>query len=159
MANDTVITIVGNLTDDPTLRFTSSGAAVATFTVASTPRSFDKASGEWKDQESLFMRCSIWRQPAENAAESLRRGQRVVVVGRLKQRSFEVDGQKRSVVELEADEIGASLRYAKATVEKVQRSDGGGQQASRPASRPQRSSAPSADPWGDVPPPEEEPPF
>src|SRR6188508_194442 len=112
MAGDTVITVVGNLTADPELRFTSSGAAVASFTVASTPRTFDKASGEWKDGEALFMRCSIWRQAAENVAESLTRGARVIVSGRLKQRSFETrEGEKRTVFELDVDEIGPSLRY------------------------------------------------
>lgn len=159
MAGETTITIIGNLTADPELRFTPSGAAVANFTVASTPRTFDKQSGEWKDGDALFMRCSIWRQPAENVAESLTRGMRVMVTGRLRQRSFEQDGQKRSVVELEADEVGPSLKYATAKVNKVARSGGGGQQVSRPADRPARSSAPSSDPWGDVPPPDEEPPF
>ena len=160
MAGETLITIIGNLTSDPELRFTPSGAAVANFTVASTPRTFDKASGEWKDGEALFMRCSIWRQPAENVAESLTRGMRVMVTGRLRQRSFEQDGQKRSVVELEADEVGASLKYATARVHKVQRSsDGGRPQESRAAARPARASAPTGDPWGDVPPPDVEPPF
>jgi single-strand DNA-binding protein len=121
MAGETVITVVGNLTADPELKFTANGAAVANFTVASTPRIFDKQSGEWRDQEALFMRCSIWKQAAENMAETCTRGMRVVVIGRLKQRSFEVDGQKRSVVELEADEVGPSLKYATAKVNKVNR--------------------------------------
>jgi len=126
MAGDTVITVVGNLTSDPELRFTPSGAAVANFTVASTPRTLDKQSGEWKDGEALFLRCNIWRQAAENVAESLTRGARVVVQGRLKQRSFETkEGEKRTVVELEVDEIGPSLRYATAKVNKVSRSGGG----------------------------------
>jgi single-strand DNA-binding protein len=127
MAGDTIITVVGNLTADPELRFTASGAAVANFTVASTPHIFDRNSGEWKDQEALFMRCNIWRQAAENVAESLTRGARVVVTGRLKQRSYETkEGEKRTVIELEVDEVGPSLKYATAKVNKVARSDGGG---------------------------------
>ncbi|WP_034276960.1 single-stranded DNA-binding protein [Haloechinothrix halophila] len=127
MAGDTVITVVGNLTADPELRYTPSGAAVANFTVASTPRTFDRQSGEWKDGEALFLRCNIWRQAAENVAESLTRGARVVVQGRLKQRSFETrEGEKRTVVELSVDEIGPSLRYATAKVNKVNRGTGGG---------------------------------
>jgi single-strand DNA-binding protein len=127
MAGDTIITVVGNLTADPELRFTPSGAAVANFTVASTPRTFDRQSNEWKDGEALFMRCNVWRQAAENVAESLTRGARVVVTGRLKQRSFETkEGEKRTVVELEVDEIGPSLRYATAKVNKVSRGSGGG---------------------------------
>src|SRR5882757_3824539 len=127
MAGDTLITVVGNLTADPELRFTPSGAAVANFTVASTPRQFDKASGEWKDQEALFMRCNIWRQAAENVAETLTRGARVIVSGRLKQRSYETrEGEKRTVVELEVDEIGPSLKYATAKINKVSRGSGGG---------------------------------
>src|SRR3954469_4264150 len=127
MAGETIITVIGNLTNDPELRFTPSGAAVANFTVASTPRTLDKASGEWKDGEALFLRCNIWRQAAENVAESLTRGARVVVQGRLKQRSFETkEGEKRTVVELEVDEIGPSLRYATAKVNKVSRGGGGG---------------------------------
>lgn len=126
MAGDTVITIVGNLTADPELRFTPSGAAVANFTVASTPRAFDRQSGEWKDGETLFLRCSVWRDAAENVAESLTRGTRVVVQGRLKSRTFDTkEGEKRTVMELEADEIGPSLRYASAKVTKTSR--GGGQ--------------------------------
>jgi single-strand DNA-binding protein len=127
MAGDTIITVVGNLTADPELRFTPSGAAVANFTVASTPRMFDRQTNEWKDGEALFLRCSVWRQAAENVAESLTRGARVVVTGRLKQRSFETkEGEKRTVVELEVDEIGPSLRYATAKVNKVSRGSGGG---------------------------------
>ena len=127
MAGDTIITVVGNLTADPELRFTPSGAAVANFTVASTPRIFDRQSNEWKDGDALFMRCSIWREAAENVAESLTRGSRVIVQGRLKQRSFETrEGEKRTVVELEVDEIGPSLRYATAKVNKASRSGGGG---------------------------------
>ena len=127
MAGDTVITVVGNLTADPELRFTPSGAAVANFTVASTPRTFDRQSGEWKDGEALFLRCNIWRQAAENVAETLTRGARVIVQGRLKQRSFETrEGEKRTVIELEVDEIGPSLRYATASVTKASRGGGGG---------------------------------
>ncbi|MBR7742657.1 single-stranded DNA-binding protein [Phycicoccus sp. BSK3Z-2] len=127
MAGDTIITIVGNLTADPELRFTPSGAAVANFTVASTPRQFDRQNNEWKDGETLFMRCSIWRDAAENVAESLHRGTRVVVTGRLKSRSFETkEGEKRTVMELEVDEVGPSLRYASAKVTKAERGGGGG---------------------------------
>ena len=127
MAGDTIITVVGNLTADPELRFTPSGAAVANFTVASTPRIYDRQSGEWKDGEALFLRCNIWREAAENVAESLTRGARVIVSGRLKQRSYETrEGEKRTVVELEVDEIGPSLRYATAKVNKASRSGGGG---------------------------------
>ncbi|GAB3562499.1 single-stranded DNA-binding protein [Spelaeicoccus albus] len=127
MAGDTIITIVGNLTADPELRFTPSGAAVANFTVASTPRAFDRQSGEWKDGETLFLRCSVWRDAAENVAESLTRGTRVVAQGRLKSRSFETkEGEKRTVMELEVDEVGPALRYASAKVTKTSR--GGGQQ-------------------------------
>ncbi|TVT23965.1 single-stranded DNA-binding protein, partial [Amycolatopsis rhizosphaerae] len=126
MAGDTVVTVIGNLTADPELRFTPSGAAVANFTVASTPRTFDRASGEWKDGEALFLHCNAWRQRAENIAESLTRGTRVLVEGRLKQRSYETkEGEKRTVVELEVDEVGPSLRYATAKVNKAGRSGGG----------------------------------
>ncbi len=147
MAGETVITVVGNLTADPELKFTQSGAAVANFTVASTPRSFDKQSGDWKDGEALFLRCSVWRQPAENVAETLTRGARVIVQGRLRQRSFETrEGEKRTVVELEVDEIGPSLRYATATVNRATRSsDAGGYSSARPA-------APVDDPWAKPPP-------
>ncbi|WP_353508275.1 single-stranded DNA-binding protein [Intrasporangium sp.] len=127
MAGDTVITIIGNLTADPELRFTPSGAAVANFTVASTPRMFDRQTNEWKDGETLFMRCSVWRDAAENVAESLQRGMRVIVSGRLKSRSYETkEGEKRTVVELDVDEIGPSLRNATAKVNKTQRGGGGG---------------------------------
>ena len=127
MAGDTTITIVGNLTNDPELRFTPSGAAVASFTVASTPRSFDRQANEWKDGETLFMRCSIWRQAAENVAESLQRGMRVVVTGRLKSRTFDTrEGEKRTVIEMEAEEIGPSLKYATAKVNRTTRSGGDG---------------------------------
>lgn len=126
-AGDTVITVVGNLTADPELRFTPNGAAVANFTVASTPRQFDRQSNEWKDGDTLFLRCSIWREAAENVAESLTKGTRVIVQGRLVQRSYETrEGEKRTVVELQADEVGPSLRYASAKLTRGQRSGGGG---------------------------------
>ncbi|WP_448062658.1 single-stranded DNA-binding protein [Cellulomonas hominis] len=127
MAGETVITVIGNLTADPELRFTPSGAAVANFTVASTPRTFDRQSNEWKDGDTLFLRCSIWREAAENVAESLTKGTRVVVTGRLVQRSYETrEGEKRTVYELQVDEVGPSLRYASAKVTRTQRSGGGG---------------------------------
>ena len=127
MAGDTVITVIGNLTGDPELRFTPSGAAVANFTVASTPRQFDRQSNEWKDGDTLFMRCSIWREAAENVAETLTKGTRVIASGRLVQRSYETrEGEKRTVVELQVEEIGPSLRYASAKVTRTQRSGGGG---------------------------------
>ena len=127
MAGDTVITIIGNITGDPELRFTPSGAAVANFTVASTPRQFDRTSNEWKDGETLFMRCSVWRDAAENVAESLQRGTRVLVSGRLKSRSYETkEGEKRTVIELDVDEVGPSLKYATAKVNRTQRGNGGG---------------------------------
>src|SRR3989440_2138090 len=127
MAGETTITVIGNLTDDPELRFTPSGAAVAKFRVASTPRTMDRTSNEWKDGEPLFLACTVWRQAAENVAESLQRGSRVIVQGRLKQRTYETrEGEKRTVYELEVDEIGPSLRYATAKVQKMSRSSGGG---------------------------------
>jgi single-strand DNA-binding protein len=127
MAGETNMTVVGNLTADPELRFTPSGAAVANFTVASTPRKFNAQTNQWEDMDALFMRCNIWRQAAENVAESLTRGSRVVVTGRLRQRSYDTkEGEKRTVVELEVDEIGPSLKYATAKVNKVSRGGGGG---------------------------------
>jgi single-strand DNA-binding protein len=126
MAGETTITVVGNLTDDPELRFTPSGAAVAKFRIASTPRTLDRQSGEWKDGEPLFLACNIWRDAAEHVAESLQRGARVIVQGRLRQRSYETrEGEKRTVYELEVDEIGPSLRYATAKVQRMNRSGGG----------------------------------
>jgi single-strand DNA-binding protein len=159
VAGDTTITVVGNLTADPELRFTPSGAAVANFTVASTPRIYDRQAGEWKDGEALFLRCNIWREAAENVAESLTRGARVIVSGRLKQRSFETrEGEKRTVFEVEVDEIGPSLRYATAKVNKASRSGGGGGggfgagSGSRQAPPAQPSGGGSADdPWGSAP--------
>ena len=127
MAGETIITVIGHLTADPELRFTPSGAAVANFTVASTPRTFDRQKNEFVDGDTLFMRCSIWREAAENVAESLTKGTRVIVQGRLVQRSYETrEGEKRTVVELQVDEIGPSLRYASAKVTRAQRSGGGG---------------------------------
>lgn len=124
MAGETIITLVGNLTADPELRFTPSGAPVANFTVASTPRTFDRATGEWKDGDAMFINCSVWRQAAENAAETLTKGMRVIVQGRLKSRSYETrEGERRTVFEIEVDEVGPSLRYATA---KVNRTSGGG---------------------------------
>jgi single-strand DNA-binding protein len=127
MAGETPITVVGNLTADPELRFTPSVAAVANFTVASTPRQFDRQTNEWKDQETLFLNCSVWRQAAENAAESLQRGMRVIVQGRLKARSFETrEGEKRTVFEIDVEEVGPSLKMATAKVSKTSRSGGQG---------------------------------
>jgi single-strand DNA-binding protein len=179
MAGETVITVVGNLTADPELRFTPSGAAVANFTVAATPRTFDRASGEWKDGDALFMRCNVWRQAAENVAETLTRGMRVMVQGRLRQRSFETrEGEKRTVVELEVDEVGPSLRYATAKVNKVSRGSGGGgfgggsggggggySGGGGGGGGGYGGSAPADDPWGSAPPAgsgpvaDDEPPF
>ncbi|WP_431035152.1 single-stranded DNA-binding protein [Streptomyces sp. P6-2-1] len=165
MAGETVITVVGNLVDDPELRFTQSGAAVAKFRVASTPRTFDRQTNEWKDGESLFLTCSVWRQAAENVAESLQRGTRVIVQGRLKQRSYEDrEGIKRTVYELDVDEVGASLRNATAKVTKTsggggrggQGGYGGGPQdggwGGNPGGGPQQpqqggGGAPAGDPW------------
>ncbi|WEV77338.1 single-stranded DNA-binding protein [Janibacter cremeus] len=153
MAGETPITVVGNLTADPELRFTPSGAAVANFTVASTPRTFDRQTNEWKDAETLFMRCSVWREAAENAAESLVRGARVVVTGRLVSRSWEdkETGQKRTVMEMQVDEVGPSLRYATAKVTKTQRGGGGGQGGGWGGGAPQGGGSgfggQQSDPW------------
>ncbi len=127
MAGETVITVVGNLVDDPELRFTPSGAAVANFRIASTPRTFDRQTNEWKDGDALFLSCSVWRQAAENVAESLQRGMRVVVQGRLKSRTYETrEGEKRTVFEIEVEEVGPSLKYATAKVTRTTRQGGGG---------------------------------
>jgi single-strand DNA-binding protein len=150
MAGETIITVVGNLTDDPELRFTPSGAAVANFTVASTPRNFDKNTNEWVDGEAMFLRCSIWRQAAENVAESLQRGMRVVVQGRLKARSYETrEGEKRTVFEIEVEEIGPSLKFATAKVNRVSRSGGGGYSGGGAPSGQsgQGGGTPAEDPW------------
>ena len=130
MAGDTVITVIGNLTADPELRWTQSGAAVADFTVASTPRTYDRNAGEWRDGDTLFMRCSVWRDTAENVGESLRKGMRVIVQGRLTQRSYDTQqGERRTVVELQVDEVGPSLRRARAQVTRTAPSGGGGYQS------------------------------
>jgi len=163
MAGETVITVVGNLTADPELRFTPSGAAVASFTVASTPRTFDRQTNEWKDGEALFLRCSIWRQAAENVAETLQRGMRVIVQGRLQQRSFETrEGEKRTVIEMQVDEVGPSLRYATAKVNRTQRGSSGGGGFGADTG----GGAPADDPWSSAGPASpaaggfsEEPPF
>ncbi|WP_062314333.1 single-stranded DNA-binding protein [Demequina rhizosphaerae] len=169
MAGDTQITVVGNLTGDPELRFISSGAAVVNFTVASTPRTFDRQSNEWKDGETLFMRCSLWREAAENVAESLTKGMRVIVTGRLVSRSWEANGEKRTVMEMQVDEVGPSLRYATAKVTRTQRGGqgggfsggggggfGGGNSGGGYSSSPAGGS--SNDPWATAP-ASDEPPF
>lgn len=171
MAGETTITVIGNLTSDPELRFTPSGSAVANFTIASTPRTFDRQSNEWKDGETLFLRASVWREAAENVAESLTKGTRVIVSGRLKSRSYETkDGEKRTVIELEVDEIGPSLRYANAKVNRTQRNNnqgagnGGGFGNQNSSGRPVQQDDPwaanssaSAGSWGNG--PDSEPPF
>lgn len=127
MAGETVITVIGNLTADPELRYTPSGSAVANFTIASTPRTFDRQTNEWKDGEALFLRCSLWREAAENVAETLAKGMRVITQGRLRARSYDTkEGERRTVMELEVDEIGPSLRFASAKVVRTQRSGGNG---------------------------------
>ncbi|WP_159610648.1 single-stranded DNA-binding protein [Glutamicibacter sp. JC586] len=171
MAGETVITVIGNLTADPELRFTPSGSAVANFTIASTPRTFDRQSNEWKDGEALFLRASVWREAAENVAETLTKGMRVMAQGRLRSRSYDTkEGERRTVMELEVDEIGPSLRFASAKVTRTQRSGGGNggfgnngggggfsnaPQQSAPAQAPRQQqpqqgggwNAPAADPW------------
>ena len=156
-AGDITVTVVGNLTNDPELRFTPSGAAVASFTVASSSRVLDKATNEWKDGDTTYLRCSVWRQYAENVAESLTKGTRVIVTGRLKQRSYETrEGEKRTVMEIDVDDVGPALRYATAKVNRVQRSGGGfgGDTGGGGA-------APADDPWSSAPPAGgfDEPPF
>jgi single-strand DNA-binding protein len=153
VAGETIITVVGNLTSDPELRYTQNGLAVANFTIASTPRNFDRASNEWKDGEALFLRASVWRDFAEHVAGSLTKGSRVIVTGRLKQRSYETkEGEKRTSIELEVDEIGPSLRYATAQVTRASGGAGGGRgqvgggNGGGGGGRPQ--SQPQADPWG-----------
>ncbi|MEU7529309.1 single-stranded DNA-binding protein [Saccharothrix sp. NPDC042600] len=154
MAGETVITLIGNLTADPELRFTQAGAAVAGFTIASTPRFFNRQNNTWEDGDTLFIRCSIWRQPAENVAETLTRGTRVLVHGRLKQRSYETnEGDRRTVIEMDVEEIGPSLRYATATIRKATRAQGSGD-----------NGAPADDPWASAPTagggnPADKPPF
>lgn len=149
MAGETIICVVGNLTADPELRFTPSGAAVCNFTIASTPRTYDKNTNEWKDGDALFLRCNAWRQMAESVAESLQRGMRVIAQGRLKQRSYETkQGEKRTVFEMEVDEVGPSLKYATAKVNRTQRGSsatGGGQNGE------QSAAGGGEDPWGSAP--------
>ncbi len=159
MANDTQITLIGNLVDDPELRYTPSGAAVAKFRIASTPRFFDKQAGEWRDGESLFLTCNAWRQSAENVSESLRKGTRVIVSGRLKQRSYETrEGEKRTVFEVEADEVGPSLRNASAKVTKTTRSSAAGGSSFGASSFGDGGQA--DDPWASAPTTSgDEPPF
>ena len=156
MANETKITVVGNLTDDPTLRFTPNGAAVANFTVASTPRTFDRQSNEWKDGEALFLSCSVWRQPAENVAGSLAKGMRVIVQGRLRARSYDDrDGNRRTVIGIEVDDVGPALKFATATV--VRAESGHRTQATPPQAAAPRTGAPTPpDPWANA---QDEPPF
>ena len=149
MAGETTITVIGNLTNDPELRFTPSGSAVANFTVASTPRTFDKNSNEWKDGESLFLRCSVWREVAENVAESLTKGMRVILSGDLKQRSYETkEGEKRTVIELEVQEIGPSLKYANAKVNRTQRSGNGEKKQPAAQGWGNQPANVGGDPWG-----------
>ena len=150
MAGETVITVVGNLTSDPELRYTQNGLAVANFTIASTPRTLDRGSNEWKDGEALFLRASVWREYAEQVAGSLTKGSRVIAIGRLKQRSYETkEGEKRTSIELEIDEIGPSLRYATAQVTRTSREggaggSGGGQRGGQVANEPWAASAPAS---------------
>ena len=166
MAGETVITVIGNLTADPELRWTQAGAPVADFTVASTPRTYARNAGEWRDGDALFMRCSVWRETAENVAESLRKGMRVIVQGRLTQRSYDTQqGERRTVVELQVDEVGPSLRRARAQVTRVQAQAASAPSASAPGSGGAGGWAPSAmldapqhDPWGASAAPSE-PPF
>ena len=147
MAGETTITVIGNLVDDPELRFTPSGAPVANFRIASTPRTFDRQTNEWKDGDALFLSCSVWRQAAENVAESLQRGMRVVVQGRLKSRTYETrEGEKRTVFEIEVEEVGPSLKYATAKVTRTTRQGGG--QGGNQGGYGGGSSAPANDPWG-----------
>lgn len=159
MAGETIITVIGNLTDDPELKFTPSGAAVANFTVASTPRTFDRQTNEWKDGDALFLRCAAWRQLAENVAESLQKGQRVIVTGALRVRQYErQDGTKGTSVEMNVDEVGPSLRFATAKVTKATRSGGaapGGEVWGGGQSAPAASSADAWSTGGST----EEPPF
>ncbi|MFC6356278.1 single-stranded DNA-binding protein [Luethyella okanaganae] len=149
MAGETIVTVVGNLTADPELRYTQNGLAVANFTIASTPRNFDRAANEWKDGEALFLRASVWREFAEHVAGSLTKGSRVIATGRLKQRSYETkEGEKRTSIELEIDEIGPSLRYATASLTRVQSSGPRGGGPAGGGGEPWAPSAPAAAPGG-----------
>lgn len=158
MTGEPLVTLVGNVAADPEIKFLASGAAVCNFSLASTPRVKD--GDTWSDGETMWVRCAAWRELAENVSESLTKGTRVIVQGRLKVRSYEANGEKRTSIEMDVDAVGPELRFASAKVVKVQRSSGGGGFSGvQPAARPARASAPAADPWGDVPPPDEEPPF
>lgn len=161
MAGETVITVIGNLTADPELRFTPAGAAVANFTIASTPRQFDRQSNEWKDGEALFLRASVWKEAAENVAETLTKGMRVIAQGRLRSRSYETkEGERRTVMELEVDEIGPSLKYASAKVTRTARGNGEGAAGRAPASSAGagwNNSTAGGGGWGN--PPAQDPPF
>ncbi|OKJ42296.1 single-stranded DNA-binding protein [Streptomyces sp. CB01580] len=160
MAGETVITVVGNLVDDPELRFTPSGAAVAKFRIASTPRTFDRQTNEWKDGDALFLTCSVWRQAAENATESLTRGMRVIAQGRLKQRSYEDrEGVKRTVYELDVDEVGPSLKNATAAVTKTNGNQGPAQRQQQPSNGGYGAQQPAHDPWAQQQGYSDEPPF
>ena len=153
MAGETVITVVGNLVDDPELRFTPSGAAVANFRIASTPRTFDRQTNEWKDGDALFLSCSVWRQAAENVAESLQRGMRVIVQGRLKSRTYETrEGEKRTVFEIEVEEVGPALKYATAKITRTTRQGGGGGGGYSGGGAPQGGGG--NDPWATQPAPQ-----
>jgi single-strand DNA-binding protein len=152
MAGETTITLVGNLTADPELRFTPSGAAVANFTVASTPRTFDRQTNEWRDGDAMFLNCAVWRQAAENVAESLQKGMRVIVHGRLRSRSYETrEGERRTVFEVDVDEIGPALRYATAKVARNASGGGGGQGGGRPSGGAQGGGSQAAGGFGDDP--------
>ena len=160
MSGETVITIVGNCATEPELRFTPSGKAVANFSVGSTPRTFDKNANEWRDGETLWMRCSVWGDVAENVAESIQRGSRVIVTGRLKQRSYDKDGEKRTVMELDVDEVGPSLKYATVKISKTSRGGGGGGGSFGGGSGGAQSQGSTADPWAAATPAAStEPPF
>lgn len=159
MAGETTITVIGNAVGDAELRVTPSGAAVANFTVASTPRTLDRQSGEWKDGEPLFLRCSVWRDHAEHVAETITRGMRIIVVGNLKQRSYEKDGEKRTAYELDVQEVGPALRYATAKVEKAARSGGGSGGGSSPAEPWATGSGPGRTGGGQSSSFDDEPPF
>lgn len=159
MAGETLITVIGNLTADPELRFTPSGSAVANFTIASTPRTFDRQSNEWKDGEVLFLRCSVWKEAAENAAETLTKGMRVIATGFLKSRSYDTkEGERRTVMELEIQEVGPSLRYASAKVTRTARGNGEGAAGRTPNNNNAGwNNSGGGGGWGN--PPAQEPPF
>lgn len=167
MAGDTQITVVGNLVDDPELRFTPSGAAVTNFRIASTPRTFDRQTNEWKDGDAMFLSCAVWRQPAENVAESLTKGMRVIVQGNLRSRQYETrEGEKRTVFEIQVNEVGPALRYATAKVTRATRDGGSNRQQSGPANDDPWATptgggggAPANDPWAAPGGQSDDPPF